>query len=657
MEIDEKVVNALRFTAVNMIELNKSGHPGIALDIAPLLYVLYGKHIKVVPNDPNNVMRDRFVLSAGHGSSVLYATLAAMGYKISNSDLMKFRQLGSITPGHPELGVTPGVDCSSGPLGQGVAVAVGLALSEKMLEERFNIDECKFFDHHTYCLVGDGCLMEGVSYEALSLAGSLRLNKLIVFYDRNKITIDGSIDRVFDVDIKKYMQSLGFAVLEVADGNNLQQIDDAITAAKESKDKPVFVVLNTKIGYGSNLEGQNKVHGTPLGEEGIAYLKRNLNITSEPFKYEKDINNRLKEIQKRFAVVKKDFEEREKFYKKNCKSLYAEINELITPNYDKLYDILKNFKTEKDVAGLREWGSEVLNEVARNYPNVVGGTGDVSSSTKMRLGKEPVNVSVKNRDILYGVREFGMSCISNGLALGGFTPFCSTFFSFSDYMKNGIRMSAIMNLPVKYIFTHDSFYVGEDGPTHQPVEQLAMLRSMPNLRVFRPCDFTEICAAYYVAFKNKSPNAIVLSRQKLGKVSSSFDGAIKGGYVVREECKGCQLIIIATGSEVQLAIDVAKNMFQNDYGVRVVSMPCWEEFDKQPQAYKDEILPPEIPKLSIEAGSTFGWRKYVNKGECFGIDEFGMSGKGEDLAQKYGFTVKNLTKIATNIIAKERKNK
>ncbi len=657
MEIDEKVINTLRFNAVNMIELANSGHPGIALDIAPLLYTLYAKHMRVVPNDPNNVMSDRFVLSAGHGSSILYTTLSAMGYKISNNDLKNFRQLGSNTPGHPEVGVTPGVDCSAGPLGQGVASAVGLALAERMMAERFNISECNFFDNYTYCIAGDGCLMEGVSYEALSLAGTLKLNKLIVFYDRNKITIDGSVDGVYDVDVKKYMQSIGFDVLEVADGNDLSQLDDAITEAKKSEKKPVFVIVNTKIGYGSELEGQSKVHGSPLGTRGLAYLKDKLNITSKPFEYEKDVAKRLKEVHKRFDEVAKNFAEREKYYKKNCKEIYEEIQQFLNPDFTKLYEILKNFKTEKSVAGTRDWGGEVLKEIARFYPSVVGGTADLSTSTKARIGKESVNQSAKNRDINYGIREFAMSAISNGLALYGFRPFCSTFLVFSDYMRNGIRMSALMNLPVKYILTHDSIMVGEDGPTHQPIEQIASLRAMPNLKVYRPCDFTETCACYYMAYNENSPSAMILSRQKLNPVTSNFDNALKGAYVVREECKGLQLIIMATGSEVQLAVEVAKLMFHKDYGVRVVSMPCLEKFDEQPSAYKEKILPAQVPKISLEAGSTFGWDKYVDNGIKIGIDSFGLSGKAEELMDKYGFNAKNICKIAIKLLKDERKKK
>lgn len=656
MEIEEKTINSLRFTAVNMIELAKSGHPGIALDLAPLFYTLYAKHLRVVPSKPKHVLADRFVLSAGHGSSILYTALNAFGYNVSMADLKNFRQLGSITPGHPEQGITPGVDCSSGPLGQGVASAVGLAIAEKMMAERFNIDECELFDNRTYCIVGDGCLMEGVSYEALSLAGALKLNKLIVFYDRNKVTIDGGIERVYDVDVKKYMQSLGFAVLEVRDGNDINEIDDAINEAKKSESKPVFIILNTVIGYGSEVAGLSKAHGAPLGKDGLEYLKNNLNITCEPFEYEKDVLAHLKNVCKRFAVVEKELDAKMNFYKKNCKSAYADLEEFLNPNFSKLDDLLRNFKSEHETASTRVWGGEVLKEIARVYPSVVGGTADLSSSTKTRIGKEPVNISFKNRDILYGVREFAMASISNGLALYGFKPFCGTFFVFSDYMRGAMRMSALNCLPVKYVLTHDSFAVGEDGATHQPLEQLASLRAMPNLNVYRPCDFTEICACYSMAFEEKCPSALVLTRQNLQRVKSDYDGAKKGGYNVREECKGLQLILIATGSEVQLAIEVAKKLFQKDYGVRVVSMPCQEVFDKQPKQYRDLVLPAGIPKISIEAGSTFGWDKYVDNGLKIGIDHFGASGKMEELSEKYGFTVKNIVKNAIKLLKNERKN-
>lgn len=655
MKIDERVVNSLRFTAVNMIELANSGHPGIALDIAPLIYVLYSKHMNVVPSDPNNIMRDRLVLSAGHASSVLYATLSAVGYGIKENDLRAFRKLGSITPGHPEIGVTPGIDCSAGPLGQGVAEAVGLALAEKMMAERFNIDECKFFDNYTYCVAGDGCMMEGVSYEALSLAGALKLNKFILFYDRNKITLDGGISKVFDVDVKKYMQALGFDVLEVVDGNDIGQIDDAISSAKQSKEKPVCVILNTKIGYGSELEGQNKAHGTPLGTQGIAYLKEKLNITCEPFDYDADVKKYLNDLKKHYDKIKKDFKNRVDYYKKNCKDVYDDINNFLNPDFESLYDILANFKSEKTKASTREWGGEVLKEIARNYECVVGGTADVASSTKTRLAKQSVNESMKNRDIDYGVREFGMSAISNGLALYGFKPFCSTFFAFSDYMKNGIRMSALMNLPVKYVFTHDSYMVGEDGPSHQPVEQLVSLRVMPNINVFRPCDLTEVCASYCVAFNTQCPSAVVLTRQNLPMQNSSFSDALKGGYVLKSEKGVLNLIIIATGSEVQIATGVAEELEKKGYGVRVVSMPCMELFDKQPETYRKGVLPKGVLKLSIEAGSVIGWDKYVDNGVKYGMDCFGASADGESLSQKYGFNVKNITKIAKNMLKEVKK--
>lgn len=656
MSLENKNINAIRVLAVDMIENAKSGHPGIALGAAPILYALYSRHLNVVPTDDKNIFRDRFVMSAGHGSSVYYATLHAFGYKISMDDLKKFRVLGSLTPGHPEYNHTPGVDATTGPLGQGVATAVGMAIAQKMMASRFNKADLTMFDNYTYALVGEGCLMEGVSYEALSLAGTLQLNKLIVLYDCNKITLDGNLDNVMGMSVADYMTSLGFNVLTVKDGNDIDEISAAITTAKKSTDKPSFIIVNTHIGFGSPLQDSHKAHGSILGAENVAILRQNLGINTEPFDLGKDVNRDLVFLRKRFATCEKTFKERLKVFAKAYPGDYKLLKSYMSGEFD--LSVINQITSEKPLSG-REYGNLVLNKIAENNSNIICASADLFSSTKANInGNGFVNENWANRNLKVGIREFAMGTISNGIALyGGLTPVQSTFMVFSDYLKNALRLSAMMNLKVISAFTHDSIAVGEDGATHQCCEQLAGLRSIPNCAVFRPANLSETIAAYATALTANGPTVLALSRQTLKEFPSSVHDAMKGGYIVARESRAAlDGIIIATGSEVSIALDVKSNLQKMGYNIRVVSMPCVEKFEEQSDKYKNDILPRELKSIfSIEAGNTDMWYKYTGRyGKCFGVDTFGDSGTPQDMYNKFGLTAENITKEIVKVI-KENK--
>lgn len=657
--LDTKTINALRVRATSMIERAKSGHPGIALDVAPILYTLYTRVLNVVPSDPENILRDRFVMSAGHGSSILYSTLSAVGYDIKLADLKNFRKLGSITPGHPEKGVTPGVDFGAGPLGQGVASAVGLALAERVMASKYNKHDCHLFDNYTYAVVGDGCLMEGVANEALSLAGTLKLNKLIVIYDFNSMSIEGDLSDTFEQNTAKVVEGYGFNVIKVEDGNDIVAIEKAIKEAKKSVDKPSFVIVKTIIGYGSHMQGIARVHGTPLGEIGIEQLKKNLKVTCDNWVFDDEINGHLAKLKPYFEDKKQALNKRLDYYKKHYRKEYKALQNQLACDGGDADGWLEELRCVEDIS-LRDAGGKILNEVVKHYDFVLGGSGDVAPSTKTVLDGEKYISSnnYNNKMIKFGVREFAMSAISNGLAsYGGFKPFCSTFFVFSDYMKNGIRMSALQNLDVTYIFTHDSIAVGEDGPTHHAVEQLWGLRSIPNLNVFRPADFNECKACWSVVLSSHKPNAFVLCRQKVPYLDGSYEGAKKGGYVVyKEKCDKIDCILIATGSEVSFAIKSAKQLEKLGYSVRVVSMPCLSLFDSQSSAYKEKVLPNSVRnRVAVELGSDVGWYKYVGlDGTVFGINTFGKSANYEELLDHFNYTPEALTKLVKKLIKKNQ---
>lgn len=652
MNLENKNINNLRMLAIDMIENAGSGHPGIALGCAPTLYTLYSRHMSVVPSDDKNILRDRFVLSAGHGSSILYATLHAFGYKISMDDLKGFRKFGSITPGHPEVDIVPGVDATTGPLGQGVATAVGLAISQKIMASKFNKPDLTLFDNYTYALVGEGCLMEGVSYEALSLAGTMKLNKFMVLYDCNNITLDGDINGVMGMNVKAYMESLNFNVLEVKDGNDVEEISNAITNAKKSKDKPSFIIIHTHIGYGSVHEDSHKAHGSVLGKENTIALREKLGVKSNPFELEKDVVRDLVFLRKRFNNVEKTFKERLKTYSRAYPGDYKRLQMYLKNELD--FSSLDNLKLSSDKAG-RELGNIVLNEINSLNGNIICNSADLFSSTKAIINDSGyINANFGNKNLKCGIREFAMGAISNGMALyGGLIPIQSTFMVFSDYLKNAIRLSSLMGCRVISAFTHDSIAVGEDGPTHQPIEQLWGLRTIPRVLVFRPANLSETIASYKLALEYKGASVLALSRQKLINFDSSLVDSMKGGYVLSQENKGTlNGIIIATGSEVSLALDVKKILDDNGFNVRVVSMPCLEVFDNQPERYKESVIPSDIKSIfSIEAGATAGWYKYVGKfGKCYGIDDFGISATPDMAYKKFGLTTSVISKDIMRII-------
>lgn len=631
---DERIINAIKALSIAQISKAGSGHPGIALGAAPILYTLYSKHLNIDVLDEKWINRDRFVLSAGHASALLYSMLYMSGFDISINDLKEFRQIDSVTPGHPEYGVTKGVDMSTGPLGQGIASAVGMAISAKYLKEKFN----GLISYNTYVLCSEGDLMEGVSYEACSLAGNLKLDNLIVILDSNKVTLDGSLKDSFDEDILKRFEAMGWYTQVVADGNNPLLIDMAINKAKRCKGQPSFIEVKTVIGKGSLLQGTNKVHGGTLTKEDIRQLRVKLSVDTDLFK---NIRNLRKEmanfIRIRVMHDKKKWEVKYNAYLNTCDSDTKRF--LLSLNEDKRYDVTKLFNDASfDDDELRNINSKVMNTIADNYPCFLGGSADTASSCKTYLKSfdDFNSTSLNGKNIRYGVREHAMGAITNGIALSGLRPFASTFLAFSDYLKPSIRMASLMNIPSIFVFTHDSVNIGEDGPTHQPVEQLAMLRSIPNFYVYRPCDANEVIGSWHTALNNDKPSSIVISRNKVVNLSTTDPLMVKkGAYIVRKEKKKLFGIIIATGSEVALAIDIAEKLSRKNMEIRVVSMPCTRLFNEQPQSYKDEILPIGYKTFVIERASKFGWHKYVyNDKYIMGIDEFGYSGKEEDVLKK-----------------------
>ena len=631
---DERIINAIKALSIAQISKAGSGHPGIALGAAPILYTLYSKHLNIDVLDEKWINRDRFVLSAGHASALLYSVLYMSGFDISINDLKEFRQIDSVTPGHPEYGVTKGVDMSTGPLGQGIASAVGMAISAKYLKEKFN----GLISYNTYVLCSEGDLMEGVSYEACSLAGNLKLDNLIVILDSNKVTLDGSLKDSFDEDILKRFEAMGWYTQVVADGNNPLLIDMAINKAKRCKDQPSFIEVKTVIGKGSLLQGTNKVHGGTLTKEDIRQLRVKLSVDTDLFK---NIRNLRKEmanfIRIRVMHDKRKWEVKYNAYLNTCDSDTKRF--LLSLNEDKRYDVTKLFNDALfDDDELRNINDKVMNTIADNYPCFLGGSADTASSCKTYLKSfdDFSSTSLNGKNIRYGVREHAMGAITNGIALSGLRPFASTFLAFSDYLKPSIRMASLMNIPSIFVFTHDSVNIGEDGPTHQPVEQLAMLRSIPNFYVYRPCDANEVIGSWHTALNNDKPSSIVISRNKVVNLSTTDPLMVKkGAYIVRKEKKKLFGIIIATGSEVALAIDIAEKLSRKNMEIRVVSMPCTRLFNEQPQSYKDEILPIGYKTFVIERASKFGWHKYVyNDKYIMGIDEFGYSGKEEDVLKK-----------------------
>ncbi|MEF2761322.1 MAG: transketolase, partial [Ligilactobacillus salivarius] len=653
-QVDQLGVNTLRTLSIDAIQRANSGHPGLPMGAAPMAYVLWTRHLKINPKTHMNwVNRDRFVLSAGHGSALLYSLAHLAGYDVSMDNLKNFREWKSNTPGHPEYGCTDGVEATTGPLGQGISMAVGMAMAEAHLGKKFNREGYPVMDHYTYALIGDGDLMEGVASEAASLAGHLKLGKLIALYDSNGISLDGKTSASFTENVGARFEAYGWQYILVEDGFNLEEIDKAIVQAKDESDKPTIIEIKTTIGYGSENQGTHKVHGSPLGEEGVAHAKEVYNWNYPPFTVPEEVSQRFKEcIQDKGVEVENKWNEMFEAYKKEYSDLAQKFSDGFSnkvPNT--LGDILPQYGEDDSIA-TRAASQKAINALAKEVSSLWGGAADLASSNKTVIAGEGdfQPESYEGRNIWFGVREFGMACAMNGIMLhGGTRVFGSTFFVFSDYLKAAIRLSAIQKLPVIYVLTHDSVAVGKDGPTHEPIEQLASLRTIPNVQVFRPADGNETSAAWKVALETlDKPTILVLSRQNLDTLPISkekvFDGVEKGGYVVQEAESEADGILIATGSEVGLALKAKEELQKKGKDVSVVSLPSWERFEAQSEEYKNTVISPELKKrMTIEAGTTYGWAKYAgDHGVMIGIDEFGMSAPSDIVLRELGMSVENI---------------
>ena len=642
MNIENKAVNTIRMLSVDQIENANSGHPGLPLGAAPMAYSLFKNHLVRDSKDLDWKNRDRFILSAGHGSALLYSLFYLFDYGLSLDDLKNFRQLDSKTPGHPEFGHTKGVEATTGPLGQGIAMAVGMAIAEEKLAALYNKEDLKLVDHYTYALVGDGCLMEGISNEASSLAGTLKLNKLIVLYDSNKISIEGSTDLAFSENVRQRYEALGWDTFLVEDGNNLDKINEKIEEAKKSN-KPSLIEVKTKIGYGSPREDSAKAHGEPLGKEDRKITREFFELPDEDFYISEDVKDHFKKLVEENTKIANEKKKIEEEYSKKYPKEYEDyLNSFKREKKDLLEDSYYDSFT-KDMA-TRAISGEVLNKIAKEDIHIFGGSADLGPSNKTMLkGEEYFSADNRSgRNLTFGVRENAMGAITNGMLLhGGLRTYAATFLVFSDYLKPTIRLAALMNIPNVYIFTHDSIGVGEDGPTHEPIEHLAMLRSIPGVIVLRPADGRETAASLNLAFNSKNtPIVLALSRQNLPQLENSSREVNKGAYIIKKEEGELEKIVIATGSEVSLALEASDGL----KGVRVVSMPSMELFDAQSSEYKEKILPSNISKrISLEALSSFGWHKYIGmKGMAISIDTFGASGKGSEVFERFGFTKENI---------------
>jgi transketolase len=662
--VDQLAVNALRALSIDAVEKANSGHPGLPLGAAPMAYVLWTRHLKFDPHEPKWADRDRFVLSAGHGSALLYSLLHLAGFDLSIDDLKSFRQWGSRTPGHPEFRHVPGVEATTGPLGQGFANAVGMAMAERFLAHRFGGPRHDLVDHTTYVICGDGDLMEGVAHEAASLAGYLGLGKLVVLYDANDVTLDGPLDMHFSEDVARRFEALGWHVQTVADGDHdLDGIDAAIDAARVETARPSLVVVKTTIGFGApSKSGKAAAHGAPLGAEELAATKKALGWEHAPFEVPADARKPFQAAAEHGAAAHSAWLERRAALAKSGPELALQLDQALAGELPDGWDAgLPTFEAGKQVA-TREAGGKVLNAIAANVPWLFGGDADLGGSTKTVLkGEVDFDATGAGRNVRYGVREHAMAAIANGIAYhGGARTWTATFFVFSDYMRPALRLAAMNGLPVVHVFTHDSIGVGEDGPTHQPVEHLASLRAMPGMRVLRPADATETVEAWRVALETAdAPTALVLSRQGLpvidrsaGSGNAPAAGVRRGAYVLRDAANDLRAILIATGSEVALALDAQAKLEQSGVGVRVVSMPSWELFARQDQAYRDSVLPPKlIARVSIEAGATFAWERWIGSaGAAIGVDRFGASAPAERIFQELGLTVDRVVRTVRGLL-------
>lgn len=653
MDISNLSIATIRSLGIDTINKANSGHPGMVLGSAPALYTLFNKELNIYNKEENWINRDRFVLASGHASALLYSLLHLDGFDVTIDDLKNFRQLHSRTPGHPEIEMTHGVDASSGPLGQGIPMATGMAMAEKFLASQYNKENFDIIDHYTYVLCGDGDMQEGVTYEAASLAGHLSLGKLIVLYDANKVTLDGPLSMSFSENVKKRYEACNWQVIEVKDGNDIQEIHKAIKKGKKEQYKPTLIIVNTVIGFGSENQGTNKVHGAPLGKEDGKNAKLSYGFDHEEFyvpeEVYEDFKKSIKRGKSKFNKWNKLFKEYKNQYPQEAKQLEDAIDGKYTLDVE---EIIKNYPAGHNDA-TRNTSLEIIQEVAKQNPTFLSGTADLASSTKTQI-KGQNNFSVEDysgRNLVFGIREFAMVAILNGMTLHkGVKVSAGGFLVFSDYFKAAVRMACLMKLPIILPLSHDSIAVGEDGPTHQPIEQFAMLRSIPNMYVIRPGDAVEMAAAWKLAIESKeNPTALILTRQNVETMAgSSVEGVSKGAYIIGKEEKQCDAIIIASGSEVNLAMNAKTELLKKGIDVRVVSMPCQEIFDQQDKAYKQSVLPNDVRKrLSVEMASSFGWHKYVGlDGIVMSIDEFGRSAPANQVIESFGFTV---DKVVENV--------
>lgn len=658
--IDQLSVNAIRILAADAIQKANSGHPGAPLGTAPMMYELFAKHLSHNPRNPKWENRDRFVLSGGHGSAGLYALFHLFGYGISAEDLCNFRQLNSLTPGHPEYGHTVGVECTTGPLGSGLAASVGMAIAEEFLAEKFNRPGFDIIDHYTFVELGDGDMMEGISQEALSLAGTLKLDKLILLYDSNKISIEGDTDPVFAEDVDARMKSLGFSTWTVEDGNDLEAIAKAIEEAKSDREHPSFITVKTKIGYGSPKEGLASSHGEPLGADNVAATKEKLGWPSqEPFYVPTEVYENFTELAKRGQSEEDAWNALYAAYKKEYPEVEAEYRKMLDQQPDEAaLEAADLFEVPEKAEATRVSSGRIINKLKDVMPNLIGGSADLGPSNKTYMNGEgdfaPENRG--GRNIHFGVRELAMAGIANGLALSGLRPYVGTFFVFSDYAKPMARLAALMNLPVTYVYSHDSIGVGEDGPTHQPIEHMASYRSIPNMVVFRPADAKETAAGWTLAAKRTTgPTALILTRQNVPQLEETSKEAVKGAYILRDsKAELPQGILIASGSEVAPTLKAAQLLEKEGIDVRVVSMPSMELFEMQPEDYRESILPRKVKaRTAVEASKDFGWGRYVGlDGEVVGMKSFGVSAPGSQLFDYFGFTPENIAETMKRVLAR-----
>ena len=662
-KVDQLAVDTIRTMSVDAIQAANSGHPGLPIGAAPMAYVLWSKYLKVNPKQSKWVDRDRFVLSGGHGSALLYSLLHLSGYQVSIEDVKNFRQFNSKTPGHPEVGHTDGVEATTGPLGQGFANGVGMAMAEAHLAATYNRPGFPIVDHHTYVMCGDGDLMEGISYEATSLAGTLKLNKLIVLYDSNDITLDGELSKSFNESVKDRFIAQGWNYIRVEDGNDLDEIAEAIEEAQGETEKPTLIEVKTIIGYGAPNQGTNKIHGTPLGEEGIKIMKQNYGWEYAPFEVPEEVAHRFEKLL--IQTGENDYQEWQELfeaYRKEYPELAKQFEEAFSGKLEVDWkEILPKYEFGSPAKASRVTSQEVIQELGKHIPSFWGGSADLSSSNNT-MNKADTDFEAGNyagRNIWFGVREFSMGAALNGILLhGGTRGYIGTFFVFADYVKPAMRVAALSKLPTIYVYTHDSIAVGEDGPTHEPIEQLAGFRATPNTNVFRPADGNEVAAVWKTALEDTTrPSLLVLSRQNLPVLEHSlelaFNGVDKGAYVVSpQEGEVPEGILIATGSEVSLAVEAQKVLRETGHDVSVVSMPAMNRFEEQSKEYQESVLPSSVRKrVAIEMGASLGWHRYVGfDGELVTIDKFGASGNGNTVMKEYGFTVENVVASYLSLI-------